>query len=413
MTLGTAARRKDLSVLGQRALAAATGTVAMSILAALLVVAILLAAIGQNPLEVYAALFEGSLTGRGLVTTLQRAVPLIGLSIALVFSFRAGVFNLGGEGQVVVGALAGTAAALAVPGPGIVVILVSCLVAMLASAALAAVPGLIQVKLGPPVLITSLLLNYVAVAGASWVIAAFLKDPQASEQSTRTISDDARIGAFLPADSPLGAAIGEALGGNNVLVLASRGLNWSFLIVIAIVLFTVFFNRRTVTGFESGVVGLNAHFAQIVGIRSDRVVMMSLMVGGAISGLIGMLLILGTNYRMIDGELQSTGFATTALLVVLLGRSTPLGVVLAGFFFSVLQVGGEQLNRTFALSPAIASIIQALVIFFVVLRVGIPHLTRHLRKRAEAAAIGATAEDVPDAVTMPVDAVLKKGADVE
>lgn len=398
------ARRRDWTVAGRRILAAVTGTVTVSILSALLVVAILLLAIGQNPIEVYLALFEGSLTGRGLVTTLQRAVPLIGLSIALVFSFRAGVFNLGGEGQVVIGALAGTAAALTLPGPGLMVIIGSCAVAMLAAAALAALPGLIQVRLGPPVLITSLLLNYVAVAAASWAIAAFLKDPLASEQSTRTIADDARIAALIPADSALGTAMGETLGGNNVIVLATRGLNWSFVIVIAIVLFTVFFNRRTVTGFESGIVGLNATFARNVGIRSDRVVMVSLMVGGAISGLIGMLLILGTNYRMIDGELQSTGFATTALLVVLLGRSAPLGVVLAGFFFSVLQVGGEQLNRSFELSPAIASIIQALVIFFVVLRLGIPHLTQLLRKRAEAAAIGASVDDVPDPISVPVDA---------
>lgn len=405
----TAGRRRDPAVLARRLLAALTGTVTVSILAALVAVGVLLVAIGQNPFAVYGALVEGSLTGRGLVTTLQRSVPLVGLSIALIYSFRAGVFNLGGQGQFLVGGLASVVTALALPGTGIAGIVVACAAGVAAGAAWGVVPGVIQVTLGPPVLVTSLLLNYIGIAGVSYII-SLLKPPASSEQATPTIAEDLKIGALVPAQSDLGAAMGQALERNDVLLLAVRGLNWSFVVVILLVIATILFNRRTATGFEAGVTGLNGAFARNVGIRGSRIVLTSLAISGGLAGLIGALVVLGTNYRLLDGQFEATGYAMTAILVVLLGRSSPLGAVLAGFFFSMLQVGGEELNRTFALSPAIASIIQALVIFFVVLRLGIPFVTQRLRKRAEAAATGERIEEVPDAVPGPRDnSTVKEG----
>lgn len=403
----TAARRRDPAVLGRRVLAALTGTVTVSILGALVAVGVLLVAIGQNPFAVYATLLEGSLTGRGLVTTLQRSVPLVGLSIALIYSFRAGVFNLGGQGQFLVGGLASVATALALPGTGVLGILAACIAGVAAGAAWGTVPGVIQVTLGPPVLVTSLLLNYIGIAGVSYVI-SLLKPPASSEQATPSISEDLQISALVPARSPLGEAMGQALERNDVLLLAARGLNWSFVIVILLVIATILFNRRTATGFEAGVTGLNGAFARNAGIRSSRVVLTSLAISGGLAGLIGALVVLGTNFRLLDGQFEATGYAMTAILVVLLGRSSPIGAVLAGFFFSMLQVGGEELNRTYALSPAIASIIQALVIFLVVLRLGIPYVTQRLRKRAEAAATGERIEEVPDAVPTPRDATTVK-----
>lgn len=403
----TAARRRDPAVLGRRVLAALTGTVTVSILGALVAVGVLLLAIGQNPFAVYGTLLEGSLTGRGLVTTLQRSVPLVGLSIALIYSFRAGVFNLGGQGQFLIGGLASVVTALALPGTGVLGILAACVAGVAAGAAWGTVPGVIQVTLGPPVLVTSLLLNYIGIAGVSFVI-SLLKPPTASDQATPTISEDLQISALVPARSPLGEAMGQALERNDVLLLAARGLNWSFVVVILLVIATILFNRRTATGFEAGVTGLNGAFARNVGIRSSRVVLTSLAISGGLAGLIGALVVLGTNFRLLDGQFEATGYAMTAILVVLLGRSSPIGAVLAGFFFSMLQVGGEELNRTFALSPAIASIIQALVIFLVVLRLGIPYVTQRLRKRAEAAATGERIEEVPDAVPTPRDTTTVK-----
>jgi simple sugar transport system permease protein len=346
----------------------ALGDVTLAIVAAVLLVGGLIACTGNDPLEVYRSMVQGSLTGRGLVTTLQQSVPVIGLSLALCFAFRAGVFNLGGDGQLVIGGLAGTVIALWLPGPGVLVILVAFTAAMAAGAVIGAVPALMQTRLDAPVFATSLLLNYPVIALTSYLIKVQLKDPQSSTMATRQVPENVQLGALVPPDSGLGHWLHQTLGSENVLVLIGAGLNWSVAVVFVVLLVTVFAIRRLPIGFEARIIGLNQLFARNVGIDSDRVTILSMMAGGAIAGLVGIMIVLGSHLRLIDGGLNGTGYATTALLVVLLGRSSPGGVVVAGFFFSALTVGGQAMERDFGLSSYISVLMQALVIFLLTLR---------------------------------------------
>ncbi|GAA2214513.1 ABC transporter permease [Nonomuraea monospora] len=356
------------SVLAEGTLVAAALTVA--------IVAALLLATGYAPLDVYATMLTGSLTGAGLVSTLQQAVPVIGLALALCFSFRAGVFNLGGEGQFVIGGCAGTIAALTLPGPGLVVIVASLAVAALAATAWAAIPPLLQEHLDAPIFVTSLLLNYPAIALTSYAVKTWLKDPASSLMATRRVGETRRIGPLADPESGPGLAIAALFGPDGAVTLITSGLSWSLLVVAAVLAFTIFVNTRLPIGLEAQVLGLNPRLARHTGVDVARVVRVHMLIGGAIAGVVGTLVVLSSHYRFIDGALDGTGYAVTALLVVLLGRSRPWGVVAAGFFFSALIVGGQAMEREYGLSSYLSIIIQALVIFLVTLR-----LTRAWRRR--------------------------------
>lgn len=343
------------------------GTVAAVALTAVLV-AVLLLATGYDPLQVYATMVEGSLTGAGLVTTLQQAVPVIGLALALCFSFRAGVFNLGGEGQFVLGGCAGTVAALALPGPGIVVIVAAMAVAALVAAAWAAVPPLLQERLDAPIFVTSLLLNYPAIALTSYAVKTWLKDPASSLMATRRVAESRRIGPLIPAGSGPGRTVAGLFGPDSAPALITSGLSWSLVVVAAVLALTLFAGARLPVGLEARILGLNPLLARHTGVNVARVIRSHMVIGGAIAGVVGTCVVLSSHYRFIDGGLDGTGYAVTALLVVLLGRSGPWGVVVAGFFFSALTVGGQAMEREYGLSSHLSIIIQALVIFLVTLR---------------------------------------------
>ncbi|MEU6794096.1 ABC transporter permease [Nonomuraea wenchangensis] len=345
----------------------AEGTVAAAALT-VVIVAVLLLATGYDPLQVYATMFAGSLTGAGLVSSLQQAIPVIGLALALCFSFRAGVFNLGGEGQFVLGGCAGTVVALTLPGPGIVVIIASLTVAALVATAWAAIPPLLQDHLDAPIFVTSLLLNYPALALTSYAVKTWLKDPASSLMATRRVAESRRIGPLAPADSDAGRAVAGLFGPDSAPALITSGLSWSLVVVAAVLAFTLFVGSRLPVGLEARVLGLNPLLARHTGVNVARVIRSHMLIGGAISGVVGTLVVLSSHYRFIDGGLDGTGYAVTALLVVLLGRSRPWGVVIAGFFFSALIVGGQAMEREYGLSSHLSIIIQALVIFLVTLR---------------------------------------------
>lgn len=376
-----------------RAVAAwVAGPVPVSILAALAIGAVAILIAGVNPLSAYPAMFEGSLTGRGVANTLQRATPIIGMAMALAIAFRAGVFNLGGEGQMLFGALAGTLVALNLPGPGPVVLLAACAAAMVSGALWALLSAVMQTSLGVPILISSLLLNYVARYTTSYLVRFPLKEKGSSMVATPQVPDGARIPSLIPADSGLGRSLSESLGRDNVLVLVTRGANCSLLVVVAIVLLTIFINSRTPAGFESGIAGQNLSFARYGGVNTTALVLRTMAISGAISGLVGVMLVLGSDYRLIDGALVGTNYAWTGLLVALLAASRPVGVLVAGAFFAALIVGGEAMQRSDNVSGQISQVIQATVIILIVMRLAWPRI-RHRESSASHSPVPVSADD--------------------
>ncbi|MBB5916576.1 simple sugar transport system permease protein [Nocardia transvalensis] len=329
---------------------------------------VLFAAVGHDPLLVYRTMLRGAFAGAGLVTTVQQAIPVIGLALALSFSFRAGQFNLGGAGQFVGGGLAGAVVAPAAPGPGLLAVIAALAAAALAGALLSSASAVLYTRLAAPVFATSLLLNYPVVSITSYLIKAVLRDPATSRDASRLIPRDRRIPAIAAADSPAGRILDDRFGRNHLLTLLGAGVNWSLLVVAAVFAGCVFVNTRLPIGYETKLLGLNPHLAEAVGVRTSRAVVLNMATGGAIAGLMGALVVLGSHYRLIDGALDGSGYPITALLVALLARSRPGPVLLIGFLFTALGVGGQEIEREFGLSAYVSTVVQALVVFLVTIK---------------------------------------------
>lgn len=318
----------------------ARGPVMFSLIGALVVGAIIIALTGESPLDGYAEMVRGAFVGSGPRSTLARSIPIIGMALALSIPFRAGVLNLGGEGQMVLGGLAGTLTAIYLDGPAWFVILLAAIVGASVGALWALIPALGQVKLAVPILITSLLLNWPARALSGYLVRFHFADPTVTSVSTERIDEAHRIWKLPIA------------GGVTATII--------LIIVLAIVIAVV--NRRSVFGYETLMTGLNPSFARYGGIAIDRQRIYVMLASGAISGLVGTHLVVGETYRFVDGDLVLTGFAWTGLMVALLARNRPFAIAAAGLFFAAVQVGGLSMQRNIDVPWQLSLVLQAVII---------------------------------------------------
>ncbi len=333
---------------------AAARTVALTILAALLLGAILLAVTGANPLVAYEAILVGAFGPDGFQDTLAYAVPVVGMATALAIPLRAGLVNLGGEGQLVLGAISAVAVGLAVPGP--VGIVAALLAGTLAGGVYAAFAALCENRLGVPLLVTTLLLSYPAMSLAAYLVRFPMRDVGSSLPQSAQLDPDTRL---------------PALGGAGVTV----GL---FLILAAVVAYAVI-DARTPAGFESRVTGWGPRFAQYAGIDRPRLTVRLLACSGGLAGLVGAIVVLGFPFRFIDGALITPQYTWIGLLAALLATASPLGTLAAGVFFAALTSGGFAMERATQVPRELTAVLQAVLIIFLAAATGL------LRKRKGAA----------------------------
>ena len=324
----------------------AKSPVTFSIVFAFALGAAIVAVTGNDPFVAYREMFEGAVTGSGLRNTLGRAVPIVGMALAVSVAFRSGVINLGGEGQMIVGGLAGTLVAIYLPGPGVVVVPLALVAGGVAGAVWALLPAYGQTRLRLPILITSLLLNYVARAITGYLVRFPLADVSVTLATTRQVPETARI--------PKVPIFG--------------GVSLSLILVGAMIATAWIIYGRTVAGYETRMAGLNGRFARYGGIQVERQTVGVMAVSGGIGGIIGTHLIVGEALRFIDGELVISGHAWTGLLVALLAANRPVMILLAGVLFSALQIGGLAMQRNADVSWRLSQVLQAVVIVAVASR---------------------------------------------
>lgn len=310
--------------------------------------AVIIAMTGSDPVAAFADMLRGGFTGTGLRNTLGRSIPIVGMALAFSLAFRAGILNLGGEGQMLLGALAGTMIAITVPGPGPLVLVLAIVGGAAVGAVWGLLPGVGQTHLQVPLLITSLLLNYVARAITGYLVRFPFGEPGAAFATTAAVPESTRIPRF-------------ALLGGSVSV--------SLLVVVALVVLLVVVYRRSIFGYETEMLGLSGPFARYGGVDANRRTLLIMTVAGAIGGLVGSHLVLGETYRYIEADmLAQTGFAWTGLMVALLAFNRPVPILIGGVFFAGLQIGGFAMERSSGVSWQLAQVIQALVIVAVVSR---------------------------------------------
>ena len=284
----------------------------------------------------YVLLFEGAFGSRFAITeTLTRATPLIFTGLAAAVAFRARFFNIGGEGQLYVGALAAVAVAgapLGLPAPLHFVAMI--LAGMLAGAALLLLPALAKTRLGVDEVVTTLLFNFVALLFVSMMLDGPMKDPTAMGwPQSIAIPDELAFGKLL-----------ERSRVHTGLVLA---------VVLAAALWVV--DARTSLGYEMRAVGANANAARFAGISVNAVMVKTALLSGALAGLAGVSEVAGrAGYLTLD---MSPGYGYSGIVIAMLAALNPLGVVAAALFVAGVLVGADSMSRAIGVPTYLADVI--------------------------------------------------------
>jgi ABC-type uncharacterized transport system permease subunit len=300
----------------------------------------LIALAGENPAQVLAALLRyGFFTANGLADTIVRAIPfcLIGLGVAL--AFRAGVFNIGADGQLIMGAAAAVALVPVLgvfPHPfGLVVLL---LAGMAGGAAWGGIAGVLKARFGANEIIATIMLNYIAVQLLSWLVRGPLQEPMGIFPRS----------ARLPAELTL-----------PVLFSGTR-ISWALVVALVAVAVIWFLVARTRWGYALTLSGANPEAARYGGVRSQWIVLSVMAAGGALAGLAGIAEVAGLHGRLQEGF--APGFGITAIAVALLARLNPLLIPVSAFGFAGLYVGSATVARTTAVPFPLVHVIEAAII---------------------------------------------------
>lgn len=294
-------------------------------------------AIGQS----YWALLTGAVgSGKAISQTLERAAPLICAGLGVSLAFRTGLFNIGAQGQLIVGAVCAGYVGFTFTMPPGVHMVVALLAGVLGGALWGAVAGLLKAKTGAHEVITTIMLNYVASSALLFLLA--------KDAFQRPGSDNPR--SPPASDSALFPSIWNTHSGVIVAVLVAVLVWWLL--------------ERSTLGFEMRAVGANADAARTAGMNVAKVYTLAMLVAGGLAGLAATQQILGHHDSLTANVAGAIGF--DAITVALLGRATPLGTVLAGLLFGALASGGIQMQASEAATPvALTQVLQALIVLFV------------------------------------------------
>jgi len=322
-------------------------------LAALAIGAIMLLALGANPAKAYGALLEGAFgSSNAVAETVVKAVPLLLVGIGICISFRGNVINIGGEGQMIIGALLGTLVGLSLPTwPGWVVVPLALLAGFVGGAIWGGIPGVLKAYFNANEILSTVMMNAIAVQIMNYLLRGPMIDPAQLKLASR-IPQTARLEqAFrLPRLAPTRLHLGAAIA-----------------VVLAILVYILLW--RTTLGYRIRAVGQNPDASRYGGIKVKQHVVMALLLSGAFAGLAGAVQVYGLNYRMItDGS--ATGFTGSAgfngIVAALFGQLHPIGAIPASFLFGALLVGGNKLQRVMQVPSAFITTLNGLVVIFVV-----------------------------------------------
>ena len=318
-----------------------------AVLVSLIFCDILILIYKESPYRVYRMLIEGTLLNPyGIGQVLFKTTPLIFSGLAVAFAFRTGLFNIGGEGQLYMGAFATGLIGVYLPAgtPPLVAVSLCMAGGFFAGAAVGFVPGYLKAKLGSHEVINTIMLNFIVMALINYLIVRYFKVPETLH--TREIIGNAhlaRLSRYFP-----------AFGGSAV--------NLSFFISILACVAVYIILWKTKYGYEIRAVGLNPGAAETAGINVRNSIITAMCVSGGLAGLIGINYVLGYKYYFEEGFSSGLGFMGIA--VALLGRNHPLGIVLAALLFGMLSQGGLVINAV--VPKELVDILQAIVIICVV-----------------------------------------------
>ena len=336
--------RKGLSHLGMPLIAVAI---------ALLVGALLMLVIGISPVAAYGQLWAGTFATKYQIgVTLVKATPLMLTALGLGFAFRSGVFNIGAEGQIYIGALCGTFIGIQSLGlPAWIHIPLSLLAGFLGGGFWGAIPGFLKARYRVNEVITTILMNYIAILVVSYFTHGPLRADRTSEASMpHTL--EVQLSSRLP------------------IIWEGTRLHAGILLALLAVVVMAFLTYRTAFGFKARAVGFSPKAARYAGMSVVPLVTLAMLISGGLAGMAGTVEILGIQRRLRDQFLAGTGY--TAIAIALFGRNDPLGIALAAILFGALEAGASNMEALAGVPSTLVEILQAVIIFLVAVSVSLP-----------------------------------------
>jgi simple sugar transport system permease protein len=328
----------------------------VAMLAAMVVGDVLILCMGQSPAAVYGMLLEGTWgNAYGFGQVLFKTTSLAFTGLAVAFALRAGMFNIGAEGQLAAGGFLAAIMGWALPGgtPALIAVPLCVIAAGIGGGAVGAVPGALKARFGTHEVIVSIMLNFIVLAILNYIVAAHLHVPETLHTPELAAGTIPRFG---------GPFRGSAANVSIFLALAAAGVVWWYLF-------------RTRRGYELRAVGLQPDAAEYAGVKVGGVYMRAMTMAGVLAGLGGINYVLGYKHYYEDGFAGGAGFLGIA--VALVGRNDPLGVVLAALFFATLSQGGLAINAV--VPKQMVEVMQAVVILAVA--ISVPEVRRILRQQ--------------------------------
>ena len=316
------------------------GVSLLAIFVALIAAGIFFQAYGVSPIRAYGDIIKGAFGSRlGLTETVRRAIPLLLCGVGLTIAFRALFWNIGAEGQLLIGATAATGIALFSGLPGPLLLPVMFLVGFAAGAFWGAIPAALKAKLGINDVITTLMMNYIAIYIVEWLIHGPWKGPT--------------MRGFAYTDRFPAAGITR--------------IHWPTLVIGLILAVLVFvLVKRTRWGFEIRVVGENPHAARFSGISHFKITVLAMVVSGGLAGLAGVGEVAGIHHMLLGPTHVSMGYGYTAIIVAWLARRNPLAVIVTSLLFAIIMRGGDVIKVSLGLPFQLVNVFNGLILFFLI-----------------------------------------------
>ena len=335
----------------------------ISIVVGFAVGAVFLAAVQINVGAAYGKLFTSIFANaKSLSYSVVYATPLIILGLSVAFSFRTGVFNIGAEGQFVVGSMAACVVGILVPAPAIVLVPLCVLVSAVAGAVWGMIVGILKVKWGINEVLSMIMFNWIAFYLSNYIAGLPAIKSDGNAEATKNVQEAAMI--LLPKS-----------------VISKLGLcnsaNWGIFVDILLSIFCYVVIEKTTLGFSLKAVGSNRDAAEYAGINVNRAVLTALGISGAMGGIAGAMNLLGMGQRISIFTAQE-GYGFQGIIAALIGNSNPLGVFFGGLFYGAIKYGGSRLNLIGAPSEVV-NVIMGTVVFFI----AISHIFKFRKHKKE------------------------------
>jgi simple sugar transport system permease protein len=327
-----------------------------SIILALLLGAGIINAMGFDPVFAYKSLLDGAFGNiNSIGETLLRTTPLLFTALSYAIAKRCGIINLGGEGQLYIGALSGTIVGVYVNGlPSILHLPLTLLAGFLGGALWGLIVGILKMRFGASELITTIMLNYIALNLVNYFITGPMKDP-------------------TPGAPPQSAPILEVA--RLPRILANTRLHAGILIALLGLLAYFIFFWHTTKGYEMRVIGLNPQAGSYAGMDIKKSGLLAIFLAGGLAGIGGCSEIIGVQFRLIQGFSSNYGFDGVA--VALLGNGSPIGIGISGLLFGALNAGSGKMQIFAKVPSAVVQMIQGMIILFAVA----PALSKWLKQK--------------------------------